>query len=270
MIVTFYSYKGGTGRSLALANVAVLLAQQGHRVLAVDFDLEAPGLSRYLQLETDPDVLLDRERGLLDLLRAVHHAEPAQAKPNWRNFVTMLRRQSGGALSLMTSGRRDDDYAARVLAFEWDDFFAYHGGGDFIERMRNDWRQEYDFVLVDSRTGFTDTGGICTIQLPDVIVAVFTASEQSVSGVLEVLARAERGRQALAYDRAKVSVVPLPSRFESQTEYKLARQWLDRFVRDFAVYYQSWVPRHVPSVRSSNAQHCRTCPISATENRCPS
>ena len=34
-IVTFYSYKGGVGRSMAMANIAVLLAQRGLRVLAV-------------------------------------------------------------------------------------------------------------------------------------------------------------------------------------------------------------------------------------------
>ena len=43
-IATFYSYKGGVGRTMAMANVAVLLAQRGLRVLAVDWDLEAPGL----------------------------------------------------------------------------------------------------------------------------------------------------------------------------------------------------------------------------------
>ena len=42
-IITFYSYKGGTGRSMALANVAWLLASNGQRVLAIDWDLEAPG-----------------------------------------------------------------------------------------------------------------------------------------------------------------------------------------------------------------------------------
>ncbi|MBR1199537.1 AAA family ATPase [Bradyrhizobium sp. AUGA SZCCT0158] len=46
-IVTFYSYKGGVGRSMALANVAVLLARQGKKVLMVDWDLEAPGLENY-------------------------------------------------------------------------------------------------------------------------------------------------------------------------------------------------------------------------------
>lgn len=42
-IVTFYSYKGGTGRTMALANTAWILAANGKRVLAVDWDLEAPG-----------------------------------------------------------------------------------------------------------------------------------------------------------------------------------------------------------------------------------
>ncbi len=46
-VVTFYSYKGGVGRTMALANVAALLAQDGRRVLVVDFDLEAPGVPSY-------------------------------------------------------------------------------------------------------------------------------------------------------------------------------------------------------------------------------
>src|SRR5215467_559283 len=46
-IVTFYSFKGGTGRSMALANVAWILACAGKKVLAIDWDLEAPGLHRY-------------------------------------------------------------------------------------------------------------------------------------------------------------------------------------------------------------------------------
>ena len=42
-ILTFYSYKGGVGRSMALANIAVLLSQKKKKVLIVDWDLEAPG-----------------------------------------------------------------------------------------------------------------------------------------------------------------------------------------------------------------------------------
>src|SRR6185369_5293034 len=64
-ILTFYSYKGGTGRSMHLANVAWILASNGKRVLIVDWDLEAPGLHRYFH-----PFLLDKELtatdGLID------------------------------------------------------------------------------------------------------------------------------------------------------------------------------------------------------------
>ena len=53
-IVTFYSYKGGVGRSMALANIGCILAKRanetgGRGVLLVDWDLEAPGLHRFFQ-----------------------------------------------------------------------------------------------------------------------------------------------------------------------------------------------------------------------------
>jgi len=46
-VVTFYSFKGGVGRTMSLVNVAHLLARDGFRVLLVDFDLEAPGMTHY-------------------------------------------------------------------------------------------------------------------------------------------------------------------------------------------------------------------------------
>ncbi len=48
-VYTFYSYKGGVGRSMALANVAALLARWGKKVLIVDWDLEAPGIEKYFE-----------------------------------------------------------------------------------------------------------------------------------------------------------------------------------------------------------------------------
>src|SRR5882757_480564 len=62
-VVTFYSYKGGVGRSSTLANVAVLLARWGYRVLAIDWDLEAPGLHYYFK-EAMPE---EPAGGVIDL-----------------------------------------------------------------------------------------------------------------------------------------------------------------------------------------------------------
>jgi MinD-like ATPase involved in chromosome partitioning or flagellar assembly len=67
-IVTFYSYKGGTGRTMALANVAWILAANGYRVLTVDWDLESPGLHRYFHpFLRDKD--LHASDGVIDMIR---------------------------------------------------------------------------------------------------------------------------------------------------------------------------------------------------------
>ncbi len=60
-IFTFYSYKGGTGRSMALANVGCLLARRGgnqtqNRVLLVDWDLEAPDFIAFFSRDYTLDI----------------------------------------------------------------------------------------------------------------------------------------------------------------------------------------------------------------------
>jgi cellulose biosynthesis protein BcsQ len=240
MIVTFYSFKGGVGRTLALANVGVVLAQGGHRVLVVDFDLEAPGLTRYLENVFGGGLQL--KCGLLELLERQREKGDAADFLN-ENTVEVFRASNDGLLDLLTSGSQDPSYPGRILGFDWPAFFKDADGGDFLEYCRHRWTQQYEFVLIDSRTGITDSGGICTIQLPDVIVPVFTASQQSVDGVIDVVRRAQEGRQLLAYDRAPATVVPLPSRFDSRTEYALSQQWLDEFTVKFDEFYASWLPK---------------------------
>jgi len=51
--ITFYSYKGGVGRSLLVANTAKYLSTLGKRVFALDLDLEAPGLHYKFELGTN-------------------------------------------------------------------------------------------------------------------------------------------------------------------------------------------------------------------------
>src|ERR1700679_3590674 len=66
-IVTFYSFKGGTGRTMALANVAWILAANGERVLIADWDLESPGLHRFFQPFMDLGVA--QLPGVVDFIR---------------------------------------------------------------------------------------------------------------------------------------------------------------------------------------------------------
>ena len=51
-VITFYSFKGGMGRTTALAATAMLLARHEWHVLMIDTDVEAPGLAALFFDET--------------------------------------------------------------------------------------------------------------------------------------------------------------------------------------------------------------------------
>src|SRR5439155_25792403 len=56
------------------------------------------------------------------------------------------------------------------------------------EDNKKGWEEEFhaDYVLIDSRTGDTDVKGICTRQLPDAVVLMFTPNEQNLAGLENV------------------------------------------------------------------------------------
>ncbi|MEK6258362.1 MAG: AAA family ATPase [Planctomycetota bacterium] len=237
-IVTFYSYKGGVGRTMALANIAVLLAQWGNRVLIIDWDLEAPGLENFFRRFIGDNAAI-QQAGVVDLL-----GKTANTRLPWRDLVVdVVLPEAQGTLQLLTAGTRGDAYFRRVRDLDVRSFYAEYGGGEYIEQLRNEWKKAYDFVLIDSRTGVTDLGGICTVQLPDQMVMLFTATEQGFVGTLDIFHRAAASRQKLPHERMRVPVIPVPSRFDTQTEFALSQEWLDRFAKDLAEVYAEWLPQ---------------------------
>ena len=81
MIYTFYSYKGGVGRSMALANVAEWLYRQGLRVVMIDWDLEAPGLESFFYQSQEEFEAVQSQLGLIDMLTAYKRMFPRLPLP---------------------------------------------------------------------------------------------------------------------------------------------------------------------------------------------
>ncbi|MEZ4314229.1 MAG: hypothetical protein R3F14_39925 [Polyangiaceae bacterium] len=83
-----------------------------------------------------------------------------------------------------------------------------------------------DYVLIDSRTGMTDVGNICTFQLPDYVVILFALHEQGIEGARRV-AHGIRQAQAKADDAARLrQVFLLPSRVEEGGNLVVRDEWL--------------------------------------------
>ncbi len=225
-IITFYSYKGGTGRTMALANVAWILASNGKRVLAVDWDLESPGLHKFFHPFLDESTVSATE-GVIEIVNdyATAALDPGPRNGNWHLEYARVERHAvslewafpdGGKLDFLSAGRQNRDYSAAVCSLDWDNFYDRLGGGRFFRAMRDDMKEKYDYVLIDSRTGLSDVADICTIELPDVLAICFTLSDQSIEGAANV-ARQISGR----YRDRNIRVLPVPMRIEDGEKEKL-------------------------------------------------
>ena len=222
MIITFYSFKGGVGRSMALANVANWLRLEGIRVALVDWDLEAPGLECFLLEDSARRAEVQAAPGLLDLLvsykeryprlPAEFFAEPSadgsgstrrpdlsqraallgKVLPPLSSLMVRIAPENQGAdpgrgpLSLLAPGVRDGErrysYARDVQSFDWGELYSKYDGEVFFEWMRSELERDFDITLIDSRTGVTEVGGVCTREMADVVIAFCAANDQNLEG----------------------------------------------------------------------------------------
>jgi MinD-like ATPase involved in chromosome partitioning or flagellar assembly len=182
-VTTFYSFRGGVGRTMALVNIGTWLARHGRRVLLVDFDLESPGISHYALTDASPD-----KKGVIDYLYEMAEGSAPTSLEDY--YFEAFKDRSGGSLYVMPAGRA----ATHVARFEKLNLGALYKNGDgylILENLKCLWRDQItpDYVLIDSRTGYNEVAGICTRQLPDAVVAAFIPSPQNLTGLKEVVSQ---------------------------------------------------------------------------------
>ncbi len=157
----FGSLKGGVGRSTALAVAAAEIASKGNRVLAIDLDIEAPGLGAML---LDKDTL--PEFGIIDAL-----VEDGLSSLDDRSLSDVvgpsgLSKGHGRIDVIPVLGRRSLNNSADVLA---------KIARAYVERPQPDGNTltlldrvralvdtfsltaNYDAILVDARAGLNET-----------------------------------------------------------------------------------------------------------------
>jgi tetratricopeptide (TPR) repeat protein len=224
-IVTFYSFKGGTGRTMALANVAWILASNGLKVLVVDWDLDSPGLHRYFHPFLAP-AKVAATPGIIELITEYtwDATEVAEPSADWiRDYAQILPHAisvnwpfpDDGTLDFVSAGRQNRDYSSAATTVDWDNFYDRLDGGQFIDALRADMKAHYDYTLIDSRTGLSDIADICTVHLPDILVNCFALNDQSIDGAAEV-AKGLGQR----YHYRNIQVLPVPMRIDEAEKDK--------------------------------------------------
>jgi MinD-like ATPase involved in chromosome partitioning or flagellar assembly len=202
--ITFYSYKGGTGRTLAVANTARFLARFGYKVFVLDLDLEAPGLHYKLGLRSEQGGG-EPVKGVVDFLEDFLNTETGEV-PELGPYVRAIEDLPPtfeGSIMLMPAGNAPSPtYSKQLADIRLPELFnpikaeAGTDAGSSIplavplflevkERIRRDY--EPDFLLIDSRTGVTEIGGAAVGLLPDTVVCLVHNNPENLDGARKIL-----------------------------------------------------------------------------------
>ncbi len=181
--VTFYSFKGGVGRTTALTHIACILAMRGRKVVAVDLDLEAPGLSTAFNLKPEP------KYGIVDYFYERSYL-PEGVKPNIsisEIFGEVKIPNATGRLFVVPAGFLTLDYVSKV-----DDLHAttvIDGNNSLWSIFKEEIYEQLkpDIILVDSRTGINQWGALSLIQAADEAIIFLFPNEQNKQGIELVL-----------------------------------------------------------------------------------
>jgi hypothetical protein len=230
-IITFSSYRGGTGQTMSLANIAWILASNGYRILAIDWNLEAPGLHRYFYPFL-VDKFLTASDGLIDffinftveaMTPVLHNEEPSK---EWYSKSADIKRYAvslewtfpdDGEIDFVPAGRQGPFYSMHLSSFNWLNFYERFGGAAFIEAAKEKMRDEYDYILIDSQSGLSEVSETCAVKMPDTLIVCYTLHGGSIDGSAAIAHSVYEQR------KSTIDILPVPMRIENAETMLLER-----------------------------------------------
>ncbi|MCK9613197.1 MAG: AAA family ATPase [Bacteroidales bacterium] len=233
--ITFYSYKGGVGRTLALANIAKRLSEFGKKVCLIDFDLEAPGLHHKFKENIG---IKGINQGLVDYINYFncHNSTPKSLT----NYITpiVFKNKKYKDIDFIPAGNvYSDEYWKTLFSIDWINMFykkGSHGVALFVdlkERIKKELKPDY--LLIDSRTGISEISGITMSLMADEIVLFAAKNGENLQGIKQIIKTLAQPENTLSGKLPKLNFVlcRIPY-FERPDEKNIEQRAINEVNRD--------------------------------------
>jgi MinD-like ATPase involved in chromosome partitioning or flagellar assembly len=170
-IISVHSFRGGTGKSNLVANLAASLAAQGHRIAVVDTDIQSPGIHVLFNLDlkqvtyTLNDYLLGRctaEAPVFDV---------TQSLPVERGQQITTR---NGAIYLIPSSMKVDEITT-ILSEGYDIGLLTQAYQQLTQYLN------LDYLLIDTHPGINEET-LLSIGLSNALVVILRTDQQDFQG----------------------------------------------------------------------------------------
>ena len=193
-IISVHSFRGGTGKSNATANLATLLVLEGKRVGVVDTDIQSPGIHVLFGLSEDQmkPTLNDYLWGVCGIEQTAHDIGESLGKNNNAQAVNIGR----GQLYLIPSSMKPAEIA-RVLRERYDVEMLNDGFHRLIQRLN------LDVLLVDTHPGLNDET-LLSIAISDALIILLRPDQQDFQGTkvtVEVARKLDVARMMLVINK---------------------------------------------------------------------
>ena len=237
IVVTFYSLRGGVGRSTALAHTARLLASASKRVICVDMDLEAPALPVLLDCEDS----LTESMGVVSLLSTLDQG----GTPDFS--AHLLEVPGSDSLFVLPAGKVGPEYARRLQEIDPRSWYQENRNPlrSLLDGLREGLPFAPDVILLDARTGITDLSGPLLFDLADIAVVLFFPHPQAVSGtrlltesVLRTTTRRSVSDQRRVVPELRFIVSPTPSSSDPHVRRRYEQRPLS-WISDWLIGFNS-------------------------------
>jgi len=252
-VIAFYSFKGGVGRTTALASFAIQRARMGETVVVIDLDLDAPGVGTLLDSGL-PDT--EEQFGIVDYLIE----SPILPKANLSDYYHLCRSAGDrGQILVFPAGRMDTDYLAILarLDLEPASDSAKHPLLSLLNRVHEELNPNW--ILLDCRAGISEASGFALSGLANLTVLFGTTSTQSWQGLRLVIERlgAQRIKRGLSQADCLIVQTMIPE--DSRTAQSAQSTFLAEAENIFQEVYYAADPSDedwdISDMESADAPH---------------
>ena len=209
-IVTFYSYKGGMGRTTTMVAYALSLAvnqdaAKRKRVVIIDCDLEAPGYLNFFDLSEHEGLKSGKKNGLVEFICDAQFTKNPQ-NLDLNDYIVNVGLDNKNSFAynnldniwLVPAGNLNEGYADVESGSDRTDYLeglakinlsSVQNVVKYFDLLFCKIKETIspDIILIDSRTGFNDIFGTAALYLSDCVVGFFGFSRQTQPGLTNLL-----------------------------------------------------------------------------------
>lgn len=193
-VITFYSYKGGMGRSTTLAAFAMHLAMhESLNIIIVDCDFEAPGFTNFFLRNPGEE---NQQQGFVEYFFDKTTLQET-AGENLEKYTWEVEKKycGNGSIRIMPAGNLNRSQGTGdFLSTHLNHYIEGLARVDFVSEnyiineftgLLQSLQQAFkpDIILIDSRTGFNDIMGITAFHLSQIIIGFFRNDAQTLPGL---------------------------------------------------------------------------------------